>query len=178
LTFNATLPIVLEALKVGLVVHQPLRPVPQPLMIRGILCPPEVDERLSGKDPSYGLPASGIAITIGRFIRGHSMGVSRKKRPRRWRGPEVELEQLEGFDEVWVLCYRHPRPGWRLLGRFLSQDTLAVFRVKDKLDIGSDYSAAVGEVISDWNAYFGAKRPLSGTELEVYLSGAHRNVDK
>src|SRR5205823_11475804 len=122
--------------------------------------------------------ASGIAITIGRFIRGHSLKVSRRRRQRKWKKSKIELEQLAGFDEVWVLCYRNPRPGWRLLGRFLEQDALAVFRVKDKRDIGTDYSGVVGKVLSDWNDHLGTERPCSGTNLSAYMSGAHYNVDE
>jgi hypothetical protein len=147
-------------------------------MIRGLLCPPTVNVRISGQDPNHGLPAIGIALTIGRFIRGQSLVVSRIRRLSKWKKSKIELEQLEGFDEVWILCYRNPRPGWRLLGRFLEQDALAVFRVKDKRDIGSDYSAVVGEVLSDWNDHLGTERPCGGTDLSAYISGAHYNVDE
>jgi hypothetical protein len=64
-----------------------------------------------------------------------------------------------------------------LLGRFLEQDALALFRIKDKRDIGNDYEAAAAEVISDWQALLGDTQPCTGADLSAYLSGAHYNVD-
>jgi hypothetical protein len=149
-------------------------------MIRGILCAPTVNVQISGQDPNHGLPALGIAVTIGQFIRGHSLVVSRRRTPRKWKRSKIQLEQLEGFDEIWILCYRNARPGWRLLGRFLEQDALAVFRVKDKRDIGNDYSVAVEEVLSDWNDHLGTDRPCgrADADLPTYISGVHYNVDE
>jgi hypothetical protein len=147
-------------------------------MIRGILCPPEVDVRLSGNDPHYGLPSLGVAVTIGKFVAGRSLTISRKRRGHRWRGPNIELEQLQGIDEVWVLCFRKPGAGWRLLGRFIEQDALVLFRVKDKRDIGNDYGPAAAEVISDWQARFGDQPPCTGADLSTYLSGTQYNVDE
>jgi hypothetical protein len=65
-----------------------------------------------------------------------------------------------------------------LLGRFLEQDTLALFRIKDKRDIGNNYESAVAEVISDWQELLGDIRPCTGADLSAYLSGAHYNVDE
>jgi hypothetical protein len=159
-----------------LVIHQPLRPQTQ--VIRGILCPLAVDLQLSGRDPQHGLPSQPVAVTIGKFVGGRALAISRRKRGRRWRGPSIELEQLEGLDEIWVLCFGRPGAGWRLLGRFLEQDALALFCVKDKHDIGNNYEPAATEVISDWRAIFGDTRPCTGADLSAYLSGAHYNVDE
>jgi hypothetical protein len=147
-------------------------------MIRGILCPSEVDLQLSGNDPHHGLPSIGVAVTIGKFVAGRSLTISRRKPRRQWRGRDIELAQLEGIDEVWVLYFRKPRPGWRLLGRFFEQDALALLRIKDKRDIGSDYEPAAAEVISDWRRLFGDTRPCTGDDLSAYLGGAHYNVDE
>jgi hypothetical protein len=176
LLFNATSPIVSRARAAGLVIHQPLRP--QTEMIRGILCPHALDLQLSGKDQQHGLPSLGVAVTIGKFVGGRALAISRRKRRRRWRGPDIDLEQLEGIDEVSVLCFRKPGAGWRLLGRFLEQDALALFRIKDKRDIGNNYEPAAAEVISDWQALLGDLPPCTGDDLSAYLSGAHYNVDE
>jgi hypothetical protein len=148
-------------------------------MVRGILCPSDVDAALSGRDTSLGLPSIGVAATIGRFIAGHVLTVSRVKRPKRWRGPDIDLEQLAGVDEVWVLCFRKPRPGWRLLGRFIERDAFGIFRIKDRRDIGADYQSAANEVIKAWEARFGLSfQPHRGNDVAAYLSGDLYNVDE
>jgi hypothetical protein len=147
-------------------------------MIRGILCPHTLDLQLCGKDPQHGLPSLPVTVTIGKFVGGRALAISRRKRRRRWRGRDIELEQLEGMDEVWVLCFRRPGAGWRLLGGFLEQDALALFRIKDKRDIGNNYEAAASEVISDWQALLGDLRPCTGVNLSAYISGAHYDVDE
>ena len=160
----------------GLLIHQPLRPIGT--MVRGIVCPPEIEATLSGNDPAHGLPSIAVAATIGRFIAGHVLTVSRIKRPRRWRGPDIDFEQLEGLDEVWVLCFRRPGAGWRLLGRFLEQDAFGIFSIKDKRDIGANYEAAADEVIQAWGAWLGSLNPQRGIDLAAYLSGVLYNVDE
>jgi hypothetical protein len=176
LPFNATSPILQIARAAGLVIHQPLRP--QPNMVRGIVCPPGIDAALSGTDTSLGLPSIGVAATIGRFIAGHALTVSRLKRPRRWRGPDIDFEQLEGIDEVWVLCFRRPGAGWRLLGRFIERDAFGMFCIKDKRDIGGNYKEAADEVFAAWQAWLGSRQPHKGNDLADYLSGVLINVDE
>lgn len=60
------------------------------------------------------------------FAAGHLVTVSRRS------APGVDLEQLEDQDEVWSLCFRRPRPGWRLLGRFLERDVFVGLRLYER----------------------------------------------
>jgi hypothetical protein len=176
LTSSATSLNIVRAKTAGLVEHEPLRPPPE--WKRHILCPPEIDAQLAGRDPKHGLPAIAVSTVIGRFIAGHSLSVSRKKRHGKWRKLDVDLERLEGLDEIWVLCYRHPRPGWRIAGRFLEVDVIALFRIYDKRDIGNDYEPVGVDVALDWTRYFGTQPPCSGDWISGYLSGSHFDVDE
>lgn len=85
----------------------------------------------------------------------------------------VEFEQLEGFEEIWVLCHRRPGAGWRLVGRILEQDIFVVLSIHDKRDIGSDYGPVVAETIEEWNKRLPDVDPCNGPWLSGYLSGAH-----
>src|SRR5262249_3443490 len=119
-----------------------------------------------------------VAATIGRFVTGQAITVSQKLRPKKWRGPDIDLEQLEGLDEAWVLCYRRPRPGWRLLGRFIEQDALGVFSIKDGRDVGNDYETPAREMIAEWDAWLPSHEPHRGEDIRAYVSGSFYNVDE
>lgn len=178
MTYNATSPRLALAARVGLVEHTPPR---ESSGQRLILCPSDINDYLKGLVAKGDYPAMDAAVTIGRFLAGHSLVVSRKLRPPKRRKPGdrgVELEQLEGFDEIWVLCHRRPGAGWRLVGRMLEQDVLVVFGLHDKRDIGTDYGPVVGETITEWERCFPGLPPCNGPWLSGYLSGAHRDVDE
>jgi hypothetical protein len=142
-----------------------------------ILCPPELDLLLRGGHPTHLLPITGVAGTIGRFISGHALTISRRKKVV-WSRQNVDLEQLEGFDEVWLLCYRKPRPGWRLAGRFLERGVLILFEAHDKLLIGNDYSGVAAQIDQMWRQRFGSRAPHSGSSIADYLNGNHHDVDQ
>jgi hypothetical protein len=89
-----------------------------------------------------------------------------------------ELERLEGLDEAWVMCFRKPRPGWRLLGRFLARDhfvALAAY-ARDVLKNRRLYEEAAQRMIDQWGAMFGAIEPFRGDHPAAYLSGVVRDV--
>ena len=109
---------------------------------------------------------------------GLPLVVSRERRKRSRKSREIELEQLVGINEVWVICYRHPRPGWRVLGRFLEQDAFVALCIKDKRDIGGNYGPAASEVISAWDLYLPGRLPCSGDDLSAYISGDHFDADQ
>jgi hypothetical protein len=109
---------------------------------------------------------------IGIFCAGYLLRVSRKKND-----VLPDLERLEGHPEVWALCPRKPKPGWRLLGRFLEKDRLVLFRAWDKHRLAGNYDAAMKQVIEDWEKQFGAAPPHTGLELSDYLSGVIKDVD-
>jgi hypothetical protein len=108
---------------------------------------------------------------------GHLMCVSftMETSPRR---AFPELERLEGLDEAWVMCFRKPRPGWRLLGRFMARDhfvALAAY-ARDALKTRKRYEQAAQQMIDQWRAMFGAIEPFRGDNPAAYLSGVVRDV--
>jgi hypothetical protein len=89
-----------------------------------------------------------------------------------------ELERLEGLDETWVMCFRKPRPGWRLLGRFMAPDhfvALAAY-ARDSLKNRKLYEEAAQRMIDQWRAMFRAMDPFRGDNPAAYLSGVVRDV--
>lgn len=90
----------------------------------------------------------------------------------------MELEQLEGFDEIWALCQRRPGAGWRLVGRFLETNILVILGIHDKRDIGTDYSPVVSKTISAWNYWLPGVEPCRGPWLAGYLTGEHYDIDE
>jgi hypothetical protein len=125
-------------------------------------------------------PARAAAAVLGDFMRGQSLSVSQKRRPR-WRlrkAEQPQLERLEDVDEVWAICLRKPGAGWRLVGRFLECDALVVFRVADKRDIGIDYGPISSDIQKDWEKYFGTQQPCTGGWIHGYVSGVHYDVDE
>jgi hypothetical protein len=173
LTYNATSLKISAAVKAGLVLHAPLRPLPA--RQRAILVTANVEVKLQGKDEHCGLSSLGMAEVVGRFIGGHVLTVSRKCAKRR---NNVDLEQLEELPETWGLCYRRPRPGWRLFGRFLERDVFVGLRLDDRHDIGSNFAKVAHDIKDDWANTFGKVSPLLGARVEDYISGAYYDVDQ
>lgn len=163
----------MSALKAGLVVHSTVRPIRNPQ--RALLVTPEVEMKLRGKDPQCELSSLGMAEVIGPFLAGHSLSVSRICAKRKER---VELEQLEGLNETWGICYRRPKPGWRLFGRFLVRDVFIGLRLYDRRNIGSDYKSVADQIDEDWKRVLGTQPYIQSADISDYLSGSHYDVDQ
>ena len=89
-----------------------------------------------------------------------------------------DIERIEGFDEVWALCARQPKPGWRILGRFYEKDVFVAVRPWEKNKLLARYQEAAREVIEDWQRLFGPKAAHGGNAISDYLSGVVRDVDE
>ena len=145
-----------------------------------VLCSPSMLAKLLGKDPSCEISPAEVEKILGRFIAGYTLKVSRKKRSgKKLKAHQLpELERLEGFDEVWVVCVRRPGNGWRISGRFPEKHVLVLLDVTHKDDIGYDYTPVVTRVTGQWQALFGALKPLSGADFSDYLYGSPVDVDQ
>lgn len=172
MTFNTTtLP--LDGSQTGaikLFARKPLKPLAD--QVRRLYVTKEVSDLLDGKTRFGEFPNVDAERLIGIFCAGYLLRISRKKND-----DAPDLERLEGYDEVWSLCPRKPKPGWRLLGRFLEKDRLVLFRAWDKHQLARNYERAAKEVIEDWERKFDKASPLRGTELSDYVSGVVRDVD-
>ncbi|MDA9493323.1 hypothetical protein XI08_30525 [Bradyrhizobium sp. CCBAU 11361] len=154
-----------------LLARKPLRPLDN--LMRRLYVTQEIADLLDGKIRRGAFPDFEAERLIAIFCAGQFLRISRKKN-----NDLPDLEKLEGFDEVWALCPRKPKPGWRLLGRFIDKDRLILLRAYDKHQLARNYDKATKEVIGDWETILGtAQQPLRGAELSDYLSGVYRDVD-
>jgi hypothetical protein len=172
LTFSATSLKRQRALRLGFVERVPLRPLANPA--RSLLLKPEIRDILDGSDVRLGFPHREADKIVGRYVAGYLLSVTRKS------AEDADLEQLEDLDDVWALCFRRPRPGYRVLGRFLERDMFVGFRLYDRhtLDGKKVYTARAAEIIHDWKRDFGSIDPLRSKDLTAYLGGVFRDVDQ
>jgi|HubBroStandDraft_4_1064222.scaffolds.fasta_scaffold758436_2 hypothetical protein len=154
-----------------MVLRQPLRPVADP--VRAILIWPDVNRMLDGTDQRLGFPDRAADRLIGQFIAGHYVSVSQKS------APGVDLERLERVDEVWVLCFRAPRPGWRLMGRFIEPKVFVGLKLYERGELGAiaNYTARADDVIKEWNAVI-EREPFRSPDLGAYVGGVFNDVDQ
>jgi hypothetical protein len=160
-----------RVLRSGFVLRNALRPVADP--IRHLLLLPEIDAALDGANVKF--PHVAADEVVARFVRGHFISVSRRS------APKVDLEQLEGLDDVWALCFRRPRPGWRIFGRFLEQDVFVGLQLHDRIFLGfkAHYDEVAATIPDDWTRSLERIDPLRATDLNAYLSGSnYRDVDE
>lgn len=171
LTFNATSPHIARCQTVGLVRRKPLRPIAEP--IRTLLVWPEIDRLLDGSDVRLGFPARLADRLIGVFIAGYYLTLSQNS------APDVDLEKLEDVDEVWALCFRQPKPGWRLIGRFVESTVFAGLKLYDRHELAyiPTYTEKANAVITEWNAMLGIP-PFRAQTLGEYVGGIFSDVDQ
>jgi hypothetical protein len=172
LIFNTTsLPLARALREKTLLDRVPLKPWREAK--RYILVTPEIDALLDGHGLYAAFPSLAAEKLIGRFCAGYLVTVSRRVTKLM---PDVE--RIEGFDEVWALCARTPKPGWRILGRFYEKDVFVALRPWEKSKLFAKYAEAAREVIEDWQRLFGPKAAHGGITISDYLSGVVRDVDE
>lgn len=140
---------------------------------RRLLVVPQIDAILDGHVYHGLFPATETERLVGVFSAGQLVTVSRKftkKKP--------DVEQIVGLQEVWALCARRPKPGWRLLGRWFAKDVFIALRAWDKTELFGKYPAAGQDVIDDWMELFGNQPAHSGPNVGDYLGGVFRDVDE
>ena len=139
---------------------------------RNLLVTPQIDALLDGNVLLGIFPDVAAERLIGIYSAGQLLTVSRKVTKRK---PDVE--QIEGYDQVWALCVRKPIPGWRILGRWYEKSTFIALRPWDKNHLFRNYARAAQEVMEDWQELFGAQAPHSAQDVEGYVGGVYRDVD-
>lgn len=170
LTYNATDLILAPA---GFVLREPLRPFGP--MKRRLYVHPDIGRLLDGADPTIGFPSTPADSFVARYSASWLVEVSLSGQPIR----EADMERLEGLDEVWAVCIRKPRPGWRIFGRFVHRDVFVGLRAYDRNFLGmkEHYNAVASQIPAIWDAEVGAISPLSGVTIGDYLSEVYRDAD-
>lgn len=173
MTFKTTSLPLIQAFRVrkDLREYIPVRPIPD--QRRWLLVTPHIEDLLRGRTEFGVFPDREAEVLIGRYAAGHLLTVSRAMTEEK-----PDIEQIVDADEVWALCPRRPKPGWRILGRFYDKDIFIAFRAWDKTKLFGNYPKATAEVISDWEALFDKRLPHSGKEISDYLSGVIKDVDE
>lgn len=174
----------LKARLAGFIPREALRPIGDPK--RMLLVTQDIADLLDGKKIEIGFPDTTAEYVVGNFLSGMRVLVSRhwKSLPKAFKKRffPLDLERLEdtdGVDEVWALCFRKPRPGWRLLGRFLERDVFVALAAYDRHDLApeSNYAARARDTMAEWTNR-GLPEPLRGTNVDDYLGGIYLDVDE
>ena len=111
-------------------------------------------------------------VPIRSFCIGAMLTVSFRKNRNR-----PVIERLADYDEVWAMCARKPKPGWRLLGRFLHPDCFIGLAAWPKGELFGRYDEAAADVIRLWGEIFGLQEPWRGNRPADYLTGAWHDLD-
>ncbi len=138
--------------------------------MRHLLVTPEIADHLDGKHSNMGFPDAEADHVIGYYLAGYVVRTALTYKEK----ANPELERLDGLiDDVWAMCFRKPRPGWRLLGRFIEKGTFIGLRTLPRSTLGNPekYFLAAHQVIADWEAMLGAVVPLRARTIEEYLGG-------
>lgn len=174
MTFNTTSLYVGELKAAGFVEVFPLRARSE-AQVRRVFMKPEMVDLLNGKSmPPQGFPATCADEVIGRYCAGWLIRVSEKS------NKSSELEKLQDLNEAWALCFRSPKPGWRVLGRFMDKDIFVGMRIYDRHELApsTKYEERAKEIIAEWGETFPHIPPVSGSFPDAYISGVYINVDE
>jgi hypothetical protein len=79
-------------------------------------------------------------------------------------------------NEIWEIRSIDPKPSIRLFGSFASRNHFIVLTWARRKELGGRYSkewrAVIQEFKEEWQSYFGALRPITGSYPDAYLSNA------
>jgi len=175
LTLNATSLNIIKAVDAGdLVDQKPLRERSQ--QVRWLYVTPYINGLLDGRERGAGFPDSLADTLVAVYAAGFYISMSLSGATK----VEADFKRIQGADEVWAMCFRRPRPGWRLLGRFMFRDQFIALRAYHRNDLAHGrYTQRSVEVIEDWASMFGADvMPLRGGSVNDYLSGTVHDADQ
>jgi hypothetical protein len=173
LTFNATSILISHVLDAGFVAYESPRPIA--FKRRRVFLHADVARLLSGDEAIAAMfPSVEAERLLSTFCKGHLVTVSAT-------GKRSDLEHLIGLDEAWALCFRRPKPGWRVFGRFIEPNVFVGLRAYDRIDLGSAkgrYGEMAQAMVDEWDLILPDVPPLRASAMSGYLSGAIRNVDE
>ena len=177
LTSNATFLLIQQHLVDGKLVERDVARL-NASKARHLYVTPAIANLIDGADPMLGFPSAEATVITDRYLAGWLMVTSLTARtdPPRAR---PDLERLENVDEAWVMCFRKPRPGWRLFGRFAEPSKFVALHAHDRDALaGGAYEAKAEEMISTWKAMFEEEEPHRGASVEDYVGGVWRDVSE
>lgn len=128
---------------------------------------PEIRDVLDGVRLTAGFPDAEATTVNDRYMVGHLISVSRR------RGRGAVLKKIEHADAVWSFAYRRPRPGWRLIGRFIERDAFIGLSMKSRSFLGRSENAFTEEakaIVEVWNRLLPGLDPVRSDDVEELLS--------
>lgn len=173
LTFNATSILISHVLDAGFVEYES----PKPIVFkqRRVFLHADVAALLSGEASIKAMfPNVEAERVLSTFCKGHLISVSAARK-------RSDLEKLVGLDEAWALCFRKPKPGWRVFGRLIEPSIFVGLRAYDRDDLGSAkgrYGAMAQAMIDEWDRILPDVPPLRAATMSGYVNGVVRNVDE
>lgn len=169
LTPRATFPILGVTGRV-LEEYQPPKPMP---VGRKLLVTQELHSLLRTPDTKLMFPSYQAEVILSRFCAGYYLGGSLKS------AKDCDIERLENIGEVWAICLRKPRPGWRLFGRFAQRDVFVATAAYDRHELaGANYAAKALDAIFTLNKEFPQVPEHIGGMLSDYMSGPIYDMDE
>ncbi|MFM9862465.1 MAG: hypothetical protein ACKVRO_02560 [Micropepsaceae bacterium] len=149
-----------------------------------LLVTAEIADLLDGAKVSSGFPDTIADVVVGKFLAGQSVTASTRwlSLPKAYRKrfeKNLEFERLDDLDEIWAVCFRKPKPGWRFFGRFLERNVFAAIAAHDRHDLAPEakYAERAQAAIAKWNE-LGLPDPHRGTKVGDYLDGVYFDVDE
>lgn len=132
----------------------------------------EIDEFLNANAPYF--PRSSFEAQNAIFCGGQLVTVSRCKGEKR-----ADFKKVVGVEEVWSFCFRQPRPGGRLLGRFVRENIFVGTCMRDRHELGgSEYRVAAEGVAQNWSIATGSVPFVSSEDLIDYFgTTVYRDLD-
>ncbi len=147
-----------------------------PELKRWLYVTEDIARTLDGTAGTPHFPDAAADVQNAKYSSGYLINVSEQKKE--WgknQGPQ--LERVHNVDEVWMMCFRTPPPGWRLFGRFLCKDVFVGLILVEKFDVVRKYEETGRQAIADWERIL-SEDPLRSSDLDDYIGPVWNNLDE
>jgi hypothetical protein len=174
LTFNATHLNLERAVREGRLID---RSELEPGFVarRKLYVTPDVSSLLDGSGAA-GFPTAEAKVRIHDYLAGWLVLAALGTCPKDAR---PDFCRLRDVDEVWEFCFRKPRPGWRIFGRFFQKDVFIGLVAFDAHDLHRDRQGHVNgaqKAIVEWDTVFPTDQAFWADSLGEYFGGVVRDV--
>lgn len=127
---------------------------------------------LRNASASLMFPSVDAERVLSQFYAGYSLNASLKS------AKNSQIERLEGVGEVWAFCFRKPRPGWRLFGRFVGRDIFVASAGYDRHELAAKgYEPLAVSALDDLDRRFPNLPTHVGEVLHDYITGPIWDMD-
>ena len=133
---------------------------------------PDILAKIRAPDHEPMFPRASAEALVSRFRSGGLVSVSRQMEVK------ADLKRMVGVDEIWTLCFRSPRPGGRLLGRFIDQDIFVGLGLFTREELGGNaYTERGNEAVATYERLLPNSPTVRSAELGDYMSQFYKDLD-